>query len=139
MAWLNHIGIATNQLPLLKNLFHILDLDIDQSERVSEQGVDAHFVTLKTDSSGGAGHLEFLEAFDPQSAIAQFINKRGPGIHHLSFEVEKGKLDDVSARLRQAHYRLIYDQPRMGAHQMRVNFIHPSTAGGLLIEIMERS
>ena len=74
---------------------------------------------------------------DPEGAVAKFIQKRGPGIHHLSFRVEKGELDPLCDKLKAEGYRLIYDAPRDGAHQMRINFIHPSSAGGILIEVME--
>lgn len=134
-ARLNHIGIAAADLPALKKLFEILDLRVSETEAVPEQGVLAHFVPMP----GPAARLEFLEPTDPQGTIAQFISKRGPGIHHLSFEVVRGELDGLSARLQAAGYRLIYPEPRLGAHAMRVNFIHPATAGGMLIEIMEPS
>ena len=78
-----------------------------------------------------------MSAYDPSSAIAQFIQKRGPGIHHLSFRVASGELDALLVKLKAKGYRLIYETPRMGAHSMRINFIHPSSAGGMLIEVME--
>jgi methylmalonyl-CoA/ethylmalonyl-CoA epimerase len=132
-AVLDHIGIAVNQLPELKRLFAILGLETGHVEDVTAQGVRAHFVTLPRESA----HLEFLEVLDPQGAVAKFIEKRGPGIHHLSFRVERGALDGICAQVRAAGYRLIYDAPMAGAHRMRINFIHPSSAGGMLIELME--
>jgi methylmalonyl-CoA/ethylmalonyl-CoA epimerase len=82
-------------------------------------------------------HLELLEVSDPQGTVAKFIQKRGPGIHHLSFRVEKGQLDALCACLKAEGFRLIYEDARPGAQEMRVNFIHPATAGGMLIEVME--
>lgn len=134
MISLNHIGIAVSQLPELKKLFSLLGLQVGHVEDVPEQGVKTHFLPLPPVGS----NLELLEVTDPQGTVAKFIEKRGPGIHHLSFLVDQGTLDSLCARLRQEGYRLTYDTPRAGAHQMRVNFIHPASAGGILIEIMER-
>ncbi len=130
---LNHIGIAVDPLSVMKNLFEELGLPIRSVESVPDQGIQAHFIPLPQTTST----LELLEPIDPQGVIAKFLSKHGPGIHHLSFEAEAGTLDDLCKRLRARGYRLIYDQPRAGAHQMRINFIHPASAGGLLIELME--
>ena len=135
MATLNHIGIAVANLPELKKLFGLLGMASTHTESVPDQGVNTHFFPIQVESP--ASHFEFLEVLDPKGTVAQFIQRRGPGIHHLSFRVEKGELEPLSVRLRDEGYRLIYDQPRAGAHSMRINFIHPQTAGGILIEIME--
>jgi methylmalonyl-CoA epimerase len=133
MASLNHIGIAVENVPALKKLMGLLGLEITHTEPVPEQGVVTHFLPLPVVQ----GHLEFLEVSDPQGTVAKFIEKRGPGIHHLSFQVKKGDLDPLCARLRAEGYRLIYEAARPGAHAMRVNFIHPASASGILIEVME--
>lgn len=130
---LNHIGVAVNQLPEMKKLFSLLGLSVDHTEAVPDQGVVTHFIPLPVQPAA----VELLEVTDPEGTVAKFIGKRGPGIHHLSFTVEKGELDPLSKKLRDAGYRLIYDQPKNGAHAMRINFIHPASAGGILIEIME--
>ena len=133
MATLDHIGIAVQNVPALAKLFGLLGLKINHSEAVPEQGVMTHFLPLPVE----AGHLEFLEPTDPQGTVAQFMAKRGPGIHHLSFRVLKGELDPLMAKLKAEGVRLIYPEARSGAHSMRINFIHPASAGGMLIEIME--
>ena len=130
---LDHIGIAVASLPALRRLFEILGLGVDHEELVPEQGVRTHFVPLPVEAAA----VEFLEPVDPAGTVAQFISKRGPGIHHLSFRVQKGGLEPLCAELQAAGYRLIYPTPRLGAHAMRIQFLHPSTAGGLLIELME--
>ncbi len=117
----------------MKRLFGLLGFGVAHTEAVPSQGVTTHFLPLPRVET----NLELLEVTDPQGTVAKFIEKRGPGIHHLSFELPKGSLDSTTQTLRDAGYRMIYDAARPGAHQMRVNFIHPSTAGGLLIEIME--
>jgi len=133
MTNLNHIGIAVSDLPGMKKLFSLLDLNVNQTEAVPEQGVITHFLPLPVTPT----NLELLEVTDPQGTVAQFIKKRGPGIHHLSFTVERGGLDGLCERLRTHGYRLIYDKPRPGAHGMKINFIHPASSGGILIEVME--
>lgn len=133
MIQLDHIGIAVNDLPRVQKLFSILGLKVDGSEMVDEQGVRVHFLKLPLKPS----QIELLEVQDPQGTVAKFISKRGPGVHHLSFLVKNGELDELSEQLKAAGYQLTYPAPKMGAHHMRINFIHPASAGGLLIEIME--
>jgi methylmalonyl-CoA epimerase len=132
-ATLDHIGIAVAQVPSLARLFQLLGLEIGHVEPVPEQGVVAHFLALPKEQA----HLEFLEPRDPEGTVAKFIEKRGPGIHHLSFRVGRGELDGLCAKLKADGVRLIYDVSRVGAHRMRINFIHPASAGGILIEVME--
>lgn len=117
----------------MKKLFGLLDLKTTHTEPVPEQGVVTHFLPLPVAPST----VELLEPTDPNGTVAQFIQKRGPGIHHLAFSVEKGELDPLCKRLREAGYRLTYAEPKAGAHGMKINFIHPATAGGILIEVME--
>ncbi len=133
MITLNHIGIAVSDPKPLERLFELLGLKKTHTEPVAEQGVVTHFIPLPVVPSS----LELLEPTDPDGTIAKFIQKKGTGIHHLSFLVGKGDLDAMSAQLRAEGYRLVYDAPKKGAHQMRINFIHPASAGGILIELME--
>lgn len=133
-ATLNHIGIATESgSDRLEILFRILGISRGPSEKVEDQGVNVHFFS----PSGEAPHLELLEVMDPEGSVAKFIQKRGPGIHHLSFQVESGTLDPLSEHLKKEGFRFTYEAPRKGAQGMRINFIHPATAGGVLIELME--
>lgn len=133
MISLNHIGIAAAELPKLKKLFSILGLEVGSTEDVPDQGVKTHFLPLPPVASS----IELLEPIDPEGVVSQFISKRGPGIHHLSFLVDQGELTSLSQKLVKEGFRLIYPQSKRGAHGMKVNFIHPSSAGGILIEIME--
>jgi len=134
MAKLNHIGIAIQDLPRMKELFQLLGSDISHSETVPHQGVIAHFVPLQSANS----NIEFLEPLqDSSGAVARFLKQKGPGIHHLSFETEKGELDSLCDRLRKNGFRVLYDQSDRGANGMRINFIHPASCGGILIELME--
>jgi methylmalonyl-CoA/ethylmalonyl-CoA epimerase len=137
MVFLNHIGIAVANLPELKRLFALLEFNAASSEAVPEQGVITHFLPIQLDATGG--NLELLEPTDPEGTVAKFLQKRGPGIHHLSFTVQRGQLDNLLGKLRANGIRLIYEKPKSGAHGMRINFIHPASAGGMLIELMEKA
>lgn len=134
MPKLSHIGIAVGDLPHVKRLYEILGLPIHHKEEVKEQGVWTHFIPL----DGTNAAIELLEPSDPQGTIAQFIQKKGAGIHHFAIEFEKGELVAIIARLKQEGFRLVYEQPKKGAHGMMMNFIHPASTGGVLIEIMEK-
>tara|TARA_Y100000590_G_scaffold470061_1_gene661708 strand:- start:5148 stop:5564 length:417 start_codon:yes stop_codon:yes gene_type:complete len=133
MIHLNHIGIAVEDCTGMKKLFSLLGLAVGSVETVPEQGVKTHFIELPKEKT----NLELLEVISDSSPVEQFLKKRGPGVHHLSFQTDPGGLDALSEKLRSEGYPLIYDQPRLGAHNMRVNFIHPKATGGVLIEIME--
>lgn len=133
---LDHIGIAVENPEALKNLLNLLGIQYSKSETVAEQGVQVHFHSFPKTSE--SVHVELLEAQDPQGSIAQFIKKRGTGVHHLSFELQQGTLDATCAMLQSKGYRLVYPQAKLGAQNMRINFIHPSSASGVLIELMER-
>ena len=131
---LNHIGIATSPGNIqLKKLFEILGFTKGSSETVPEQGVTVHFFNL----GGGAPHLELLEPLGPEGPVAKYLQKRGPGIHHLSFLVEANGLDSLCAKLKTEGFKLTFEHPKHGAQNMRINFIHPDSAGGVLIELME--
>jgi methylmalonyl-CoA epimerase len=131
-AVLDHIGIAVRDLPAALAFYReALGLEIEASEEVATQRVRAHFVPV------GDASLELLEATAPDSAIAKYIEKRGPGLHHITLRV-----DDLSAALKQLKergVRLIDEQPRPGAEAALVAFIHPSSAHGVLVELKQSS
>jgi methylmalonyl-CoA epimerase len=135
-ARLNHVAIAVTDPGRLKRLFSILGLDCDSVEDVPSEGVRAHFVP-----AGGTGvRFELLEPLDPADAgspVAKFLSRRGGGLHHIAVELDRGLLDPTCERLRSEGFRLLYDKPRLGAESMRVNFIHPASAGGVLVEVVE--
>src|SRR5258705_3785285 len=129
-AVLDHIGIAVRDLPAALAFYRdALGLEIEGSEDVSSQRVRAHFVPV------GESSLELLEATTPDSAIAKYIEQRGPGLHHITLRV-----DDIAAALHQLKargVRLIDEQPRPGAEDALVAFIHPSSAHGVLVELKQ--
>jgi methylmalonyl-CoA epimerase len=129
-ARLEHVGIAVDSLPASLAFFRdALGLELEASEEVSSQRVRAHFV------KAGDASLELLESTSPDSAIAKFIARRGPGLHHLTLRVDD--LEAALAQLKSRGIRLIDDRPRPGAERARVAFIHPSSAHGVLVELKE--
>lgn len=129
----DHAAVATRDPAKLKRVLALIGLSDEGSEAVPSQGVVTHF--LKPEKSAPA--VEILEVTDPQGTVAKYLDKKGPGIHHLSFLVTD--LDALCAELRTAGVRLIYDEAKPGAHHTRVNFIHPESTGGILIEVSEKA
>jgi methylmalonyl-CoA/ethylmalonyl-CoA epimerase len=129
-ARLDHVGIAVANLAEALAFYRdALGLEIEPAEEVAAQRVRAHFIPL------GASALELLEATAADSPIAAYLAKRGPGLHHITLEV-----DDVAAalsELRTRGVRLIDEQPRPGAHGSLVAFIHPASAHGVLVELKQ--
>lgn len=130
-ATLDHIGIAVANIgEALRFYRDALGLDVEPPEEVVSQRVRAHFIPL------GESALELLEATGDSSPIAKYNAKRGPGLHHITLRV-----DDIRAalaRLKERGVRLIDEVPRPGAHGSLVAFIHPSSAHGVLVELMQR-
>lgn len=138
-AILDHIGIAVSNLGEALAFYRdALGLEIEAPEDVVSQKVRAHFIPLaEPDRGTGApgGSLELLEATDPSSPIAKYLDKRGPGLHHITLRV-----DDIAAALEQLKargVRLIDETPRPGAHGSLVAFVHPSSAHGVLVELKQ--
>ena len=131
-ATLDHIGIAVKDLAAALAFYRdALGLEIESPEEVTSQRVRAHFVPV------GESKLELLEATAPESAIARYVDKRGPGLHHITLRVQD--IDAALAQLKARGARLIDEQPRPGAEGARVAFIHPSSAHGVLVELKQSS
>lgn len=127
---LDHIGIAVAALERALEFYRdALGLAVLETEEVASQRVRAHFV------AAGGPRLELLEATAAESPIAKYLAKRGPGIHHLTFQVDD--LEAALAHLRSRGVRLIDQTPRAGAEGARVAFIHPSSAHGVLVELKQ--
>jgi len=129
-ATLDHVGIAVKDLAAALAFYRdALGLEIEPPEEVAAQRVRAHFVPV------GESKLELLEATAPESAVAKYVDKRGPGLHHITLRV-----DDIAAAVAQVKargVRMIDDQPRAGAEGAMVAFIHPSSAHGVLVELKQ--
>ena len=129
-AVLDHVGIAVANLDKALGFYRdVLGLDVSSVEEVSAQRVRAQFV------SAGSTTLELLEATAEDSPIAKFIDRRGPGLHHITLRVDD--LDAALAELKSRGVRLIDETPRPGAEGARVAFIHPVSAHGVLVELKE--
>lgn len=129
-AVLDHVGIAVSDLPAALAFYRdALGLHVEPPEDVETQHVRAHFIPV------GGSTLELLEATAPASAIARFVEKRGPGLHHITLSVEN--IDAAIAHLKTRGVRLIDQEPRPGAEGARVAFIHPAAAHGVLVELKQ--
>ena len=129
-AILDHIGIAVRDVAAALAFYRdALGLDIEAPEEVASERVRAHFIPT------GLSSLELLEATAPDSPIAKFVEKRGPGLHHITLRV-----DDIKAALAQLKARgakLVDERPRCGAGGALVAFVHPSSADGVLVELKQ--
>ena len=127
---IEHIGIATPRIERAAQFWcDALGLSALETEEVAEQQVRALMLPI------GETHVELLEPTGPESPIAKFLEKRGAGIHHIAVRV-----DDIRAalaRLKERGAQLIDETPRVGAGGCLVAFIHPSSAGGVLVELIE--
>lgn len=131
-CFLDHVAIAVEDLEKSVDIFSSLGLSFSaEREVVEEQKVKTAFAHIDTNA-----HIELLEPTSEESAIHKFIQKNGPGIHHLCFRVK-----DVNSRqkeLSEKGFRFIYEKPVKGAGGCLVNFIHPKSTGGILIEISQK-
>lgn len=128
----DHVGIAVADLEQGLALYRdLLGLELERIEEVPQENVRVAF--LKLDRSGGPGHLELLAPLSDEGAIAAFIARRGPGLHHVA--VAALDVPMVLERCRAAGLQLIDQAPRPGAGGKLVAFVHPRAAGGVLLEI----
>lgn len=130
MNKIEHIGIAVANLKAAGDLYEkLLNTPIYKVEDVLSEGVKTAF--LQT----GPNKIELLEATSVDSPIAKFIAKKGEGIHHIAFEVDDIKAE--MARLKSEGFILLSDEPKPGADNKLVCFVHPKSAGGVLVELCQ--
>lgn len=137
-AILEHIGIAVADLQAALAFYRdALGLEVAAPEEVASQHVRAHFIPVGEPGPGAASGvmLELLEATKPESPIARYVDRRGPGLHHITLRVEDIRAG--VAHLKSRGVRLIDDEPRPGAEGALVAFIHPSSTHGVLIELKQ--
>ncbi|MGZ8844226.1 MAG: methylmalonyl-CoA epimerase [Pyrinomonadaceae bacterium] len=127
---IDHIGVATEGIEAAATFYRdALGLAVEEIEEVAEQKVRVAMLPI------GESRIELLEPTAEDSPISKFLAKRGPGIHHIAVQV-----DDIRAALdglKQKGARLIDEHPRTGAGGCLVAFVHPSSAGGVLIELVQ--
>lgn len=123
-----HIGLAVRAiddlLPFLRDVLLMPEVPLDDADGASIAGV-----------ASGESLVELLKGQSDDTPIGKFVAKRGPGIHHVCFAVDD--LEGMLERCRQAGVRLIDEKPRLGAEGKRIAFLHPSSTGGILIELSE--
>jgi methylmalonyl-CoA epimerase len=126
---LDHIGIAVGSLAEGLAVYRALGLEVSGEEVVAEQKVRVAFLPV------GETRLELLEATSPDSPIAVHLEKRGPGLHHVCLAVPD--IRAAMASLKERGLRLLSDDPQPGAHGCLVCFVHPKSAGGVLLELSQ--
>jgi methylmalonyl-CoA/ethylmalonyl-CoA epimerase len=126
----DHIGVAVEDLDGALALYERdYAMTLVHREVISQQGVEAALLDV------GENHVELLAPLAPDTPVGRFLAKRGPGIHHVAYQV--ADIEATLASLREAGLRLIDEQPRTGIRDSRVAFLHPSASGGVLTEIVQ--
>jgi methylmalonyl-CoA/ethylmalonyl-CoA epimerase len=127
---IDHIGVAVDDLDAALKLYQeTFEMPQAHRETVEEQGVEAVLLDV------GDGHVELLRPLGPETAVGKYLERKGPGLHHVAYAVE-----DIDATLRAlagAGLELIDSEPRIGIRDSRVAFLHPRSTGGVLTEIVE--
>jgi methylmalonyl-CoA/ethylmalonyl-CoA epimerase len=127
---IDHIGIATGGIAEVANFYReALGLKIEEIEEVPEQKVRVAMLPI------GESRIELLEPTTVDSPISKFLAKRGPGIHHVAIQVEN--IRESLRKMKEEGARLIDEEPRTGAGGCLVAFVHPSSTGGVLVELVE--
>ncbi|HVS90894.1 MAG TPA: methylmalonyl-CoA epimerase [Mucilaginibacter sp.] len=130
MDKIEHIGIAVKDINAAGKLYEkLLNTSVYKIEEVASEAVKTAFL------KSGPNKIELLEATSPDSPIAKFIEKKGEGMHHVAFDVED--IEAEMQRLKAEGFLLLNDEPKPGADNKLVCFIHPKSAGGVLIELCQ--
>ncbi len=130
MNKIEHLGIAVRELSKAQELFNLLlGKESYKVESVEREKVNTLFYQL------GESKIELLESTDPDGTIAKFIEKRGEGFHHVAFSVDN--LREEMTRLKNAGFELLNDEPKTGADNKIICFLHPRSTGGLLVELCQ--
>lgn len=130
MNKIEHLGIAVKDIEQANKLYeNLLGYTHYKTEAVESEGVITSFFTC------GESKIELLEATNPESPIAKFIEKKGEGIHHIAFSVDNIKKEVV--RLKKNGFTILNEEPKKGADNKWVVFLHPKSTGGVLIELCQ--
>lgn len=131
----DHVGIAVPDLDVAIKWYHDhLGMIVLHEEVNDDQGIREAMLSVRG-AAKGSTQVQLMSPLDETSTIAKFIDKRGPGLQQFAYRVSD--LDALSEKLRSDGVRLIYDNPRRGTANSRINFIHPKDAGGVLVELVE--
>jgi methylmalonyl-CoA epimerase len=127
---ISHIAIAVNDIQEASRFFvDVLGLEVSEPEDVAEQKTRAAFVQI------GEVRIEFVQPMSDDSPVAKFIAKRGQGIHHIAYET--GDIVGTLGALKEKGVPLIDQEPKIGAHNAKIAFVHPKGVSGVLTEILE--
>ena len=127
---IDHIGVATDDLDGAIALYEgTLGMPVAHRETVESQGVEAVLLDV------GEGHVELLRPLGPDTPIGKYLERRGPGLHHVAYAVED--IERVLGKLKESGIDLIDSEPRVGIRRSRVAFVHPRSTDGVLTEIVE--
>ena len=126
---IDHIGIAVRSIAEARGLYEAMGLRVEAIEEVPHEGVRVALIPC------GESRIELLEPMHEESPIAKFLEKKGPGIHHLCLGSDDVRGDD--SRLRAAGYQVLRPEPTRGAGGCWVQFVHPKSTGGVLLELSE--
>jgi methylmalonyl-CoA/ethylmalonyl-CoA epimerase len=127
---IDHIGVAVDDLDVAIELHtRTYGMELVHRETVEEQGVEAVLLDV------GENHVELLAPLSAETPVGRFLAKRGPGLHHVAYQV--ADIDAALARLRDTGVRMIDEEPRIGIRRSRVAFLHPGASGGVLTELVE--
>ena len=127
---IDHVGVAVDDLDQAISLYeNCFEMQLAHRETVESQGVEAALLDV------GEGHVELLRPLAPDTAVGKFIEKRGPGLHHVAYAV--GDIDAALNSLSEAGVELIDSEARVGIRGSRVAFVHPRSTGSVLTEIVE--
>ncbi|MDP9120709.1 MAG: methylmalonyl-CoA epimerase [Acidobacteriota bacterium] len=126
---LDHLGIAVRSIAEARKLYEALGLSVEAIEEVPQEGVRVAMIPC------GGSHIELLEPTSPESPIAKFLERRGPGLHHVCLASDDLAADD--GRLRELGLSVLRPEPTRGAGGSWVQFVHPKSAGGVLLELSQ--
>lgn len=130
LGLIDHVGVAVSDLEAALELYEgKLGMPVAHRETVAEQGVEAVLLDV------GDAHVELLRPLGPETAVDRFLERRGPGLHHVAYRVQD--IDAELARLAGEGVELIDREPRTGIRASRVAFLHPRATGGVLSELVE--
>jgi methylmalonyl-CoA/ethylmalonyl-CoA epimerase len=127
---IDHVGVAVEDIDAALELYEsAFAMPLAHRETVEDQGVEAVLLDV------GEGHVELLRPLGPETAVGKFLERKGPGLHHVAYAVDD--IDATLEKLAGAGLELIDSEPRVGIRGSRVAFLHPRSTGGVLTEIVE--
>ena len=130
LSAIDHVGLAVESIDAALAVYRdTLGMPLVHRETIQEQGVDAALLDV------GDSHIELLQPLGPETTVGKFLARRGPGLHHVAYRV--ASVEETLQTLSAAGVRLIDERPRIGIRGTQVAFVHPSSTGGVLTEIVQ--